>query len=47
MKSGLFDDFDNVFLKLRQLQPDAAERFARGTTTRHSHLEQDQRGFRP
>ena len=29
MKSALFVDFDNVFSQLRQLQPDAAERFAR------------------
>jgi hypothetical protein len=29
MKSLLFVDFDNVFSQLRQLQPDAAERFAR------------------
>lgn len=28
MKSALFVDFDNVFSQLRQLQPDAAERFA-------------------
>jgi uncharacterized LabA/DUF88 family protein len=29
MKSALFVDFDNVFSQLRQLQPEAAERFAR------------------
>ena len=29
MKSAVFVDFDNVFSQLRQLQPDAAERFAR------------------
>src|SRR6195952_2945263 len=29
MKSALFVDFDNVYSQLRQLQPDAAERFAR------------------
>ena len=29
MKSALFVDFDNVFSQLRQLSPDAAERFAR------------------
>ncbi len=29
MKSALFVDFDNVFSQLRQLQSDAAERFAR------------------
>ncbi|TWO71122.1 NYN domain-containing protein [Caenimonas sedimenti] len=29
MKSALFVDFDNVFTSLRQLQPGAAERFAR------------------
>lgn len=29
MKSALFVDFDNVFSQLRQLQPDAAEQFAR------------------
>ena len=29
MKSALFVDFDNMFSQLRQLQPDAAERFAR------------------
>ena len=29
MKSALFVDFDNVFSQLRQLLPDAAERFAR------------------
>ena len=29
MRSALFVDFDNVFSQLRQLQPDAAERFAR------------------
>lgn len=29
MKSALFVDFDNVFSQLKQLQPDAAERFAR------------------
>jgi NYN domain len=29
MKSALFVDFDNVFSQLRQLQPQAAERFAR------------------
>jgi NYN domain len=29
VKSALFVDFDNVFSQLRQLQPDAAERFAR------------------
>lgn len=28
MKSALFVDFDNVYSQLRQLQPDAAERFA-------------------
>jgi len=28
MKSALFVDFDNVFSQLRQLQPEAAERFA-------------------
>ena len=32
MKSALFVDFDNVFSQLRQLQPDAAERFARHPT---------------
>ncbi len=29
MKSALFVDFDNVFSQLKQLQPQAAERFAR------------------
>jgi NYN domain len=29
LKSALFVDFDNVYSQLRQLQPDAAERFAR------------------
>ncbi|MBL8246395.1 MAG: hypothetical protein JNL89_19510, partial [Rhodanobacteraceae bacterium] len=29
MKSALFVDFDNVYTQLRDLQPDAAERFAR------------------
>ena len=29
MRSALFVDFDNVYTQLRQLQPDAAERFAR------------------
>jgi uncharacterized LabA/DUF88 family protein len=29
MKSALFVDFDNVFSQLRQLQPEAADRFAR------------------
>ena len=29
MKSALFVDFDNVYSQLRQLQPEAAERFAR------------------
>ena len=29
MKSAVFVDFDNVFSQLRQLDPDAAERFAR------------------
>jgi len=29
MKSALFVDFDNVFSQLKQLHPDAAERFAR------------------
>jgi hypothetical protein len=29
MRSAVFVDFDNVFSQLRQLQPDAAERFAR------------------
>ena len=29
LRSALFVDFDNVFTQLRQLQPDAAERFAR------------------
>ena len=29
MRSALFVDFDNVFSQLRQIQPDAAERFAR------------------
>ncbi len=29
MKSALFVDFDNVFSRLKQLQPEAAERFAR------------------
>jgi NYN domain len=29
IKSALFVDFDNVFSQLRQLQPEAAERFAR------------------
>lgn len=29
MKSALFVDFDNVFSQLKQLQPEAAERFAR------------------
>jgi uncharacterized LabA/DUF88 family protein len=32
MKSALFVDFDNVFSQLRQLQPEAAERFARQPT---------------
>jgi hypothetical protein len=32
MKSALFVDFDNVFTQLRQLQPAAAERFARQPT---------------
>lgn len=32
MKSALFVDFDNVFSQLRQLQPEAAERFARHPT---------------
>jgi hypothetical protein len=29
MKSALFVDFDNIYSQLRQLQPEAAERFAR------------------
>lgn len=28
MRSAVFVDFDNVFSQLRQLQPEAAERFA-------------------
>ncbi len=32
MKSALFVDFDNVYTQLRQLQPAAAERFARQPT---------------
>lgn len=32
MKSALFVDFDNVFTQLKQLQPEAAERFARHPT---------------
>ena len=32
MKSALFVDFDNVYSQLRQLQPEAAERFARHPT---------------
>lgn len=32
MKSALFVDFDNVYTQLKDLQPDAAERFARHPT---------------
>ncbi|HPU51805.1 MAG TPA: NYN domain-containing protein [Burkholderiaceae bacterium] len=32
MRSALFVDFDNVYSQLRQLQPEAAERFARHPT---------------